>query len=255
MYMSEGRVFQSMVRRNQYKYPQIFLGIYITFMLATVCLANKLTLVANIVLPGGIFVFPLTFCICDIVGEVYGYAYPRLFIWVGVFSELAFSLITIVVSHTAAPEYFKSPEAYQIVFDPTFRYVISGLTALLIGEFLNAYLLAKCKIKFKGRVTKLFLFRSLFSTAMGQASLTVVADILNYTGKMPSKDLVYMMLSGYSWKMLVAFILVFPSWAIVKYLKKNENIDHYDINTNFNPFSLSLDDSFPEVVADEEVVI
>ncbi|MDP3705659.1 MAG: VUT family protein [Legionellaceae bacterium] len=41
--------------------------------------------------PGGIFIFPLTFCLCDIVGEVYGYAYPRLFIWIGVLAAFVFS--------------------------------------------------------------------------------------------------------------------------------------------------------------------
>ena len=233
-------VFESLSRRQQYKYPYIFLGIYLTFMLATVCLANKLTLINGWVLPGGIFVFPFTFGICDIVGEVYGYAYPRLFIWVGVLSEFMFSLVLIGVSHTTAPEYFKHPEAYQIVFDPTLRYVVSGLIALLVGEFVNVYLLAKWKVALRGRF---FIFRSLLSTAIGQACLTVIVDILNYTGKMPTNDLIYMMISGYSWKMVVAVLLIFPAWGLVKYLKKAENIDYYDINTNFSPFILSLDEN------------
>lgn len=232
-------VFEALSRKQQYKYPYMFLGIYITFMLATVCLANKLTVVGGWILPGGIFVFPFTFGICDIVGEVYGYAYPRLFIWIGVFSEFVFSLVLITVSHTTAPEYFKHSEAYQIVFDPTLRYVISGLIGLIVGEFVNVYLLAKWKIALQG---KFFVIRSLISTALGQASLTIIVDILNYTGKMPTNDLISMMFSGYSWKMCVAVLLVFPAWIIVKYLKIAENIDHYDINTNFNPFVLSLDE-------------
>src|SRR3990167_2200439 len=187
-------VFAALSGKQQYKYPFIFLGFYLTFMLTTVCLANKLTVVGNMILPGGIFVFPFTFGICDVVGEVYGYAYPRIFIWIGVLAEFIFSLIVIGVSHMASPEYFKSYEAYQIVFDPTFRYVMSGLVGLLIGEFLNVYLLAKCKIVMRGRF---FIFRSLLSTTIGQASLTVVVDVLNYTGKMPIFDLVSMMLSGY----------------------------------------------------------
>lgn len=208
-------------------------------MLATVCLANKLTMVNGWVLPGGIFVFPFTFGICDIVGEVYGYAYPRLFIWVGVLSEFMFSLVLIGVSHTTAPEYFKHPEAYQIVFDPTFRYVVSGLIALLVGEFVNVYLLAKWKVALRGRF---FIFRSLLSTGIGQACLTIIVDILNYTGKMPTDDLISMMISGYSWKMVVAVLLIVPAWIMVKYLKKAENIDHYDVNTNFNPFMLNLNE-------------
>lgn len=238
-FMINTPLFESLSRKQQYKYPYVLLGCYLTFMLATVCLANKLTVIGKLILPGGIFVFPFAFGICDIVGEVYGYAYPRLFIWVGVFSEFMFSLVVIAVSHTTAPEYFKNPEAYQIVFDPTMRYVISGLIGLLVGEFINVYLLAKCKIALRGRF---FIFRSLLSTAIGQASLTVIVDILNYTGKMPTIDLISMMFSGYFWKMFFALILVFPAWLVVRYLKKTERIDHYDVNTNFNPFLLTLND-------------
>lgn len=238
--MNNISLFDSLSRRQQYKFPYIFLGIYLTFMLATVCLANRLTMLNGILLPGGIFVFPFTFGICDVVGEVYGYAYPRLFIWIGVFAEFIFSLVVIAVSHMPSPEYFHNPEAYQIVFDPTMRYVFSGLIALLVGEFANVYLLSKWKIALSGR---LFILRSLLSTAFGQACLTVIVDILNYTGKMPTKDLIAMMISGYSWKMCFAVILVFPAWLIVRYLKQAEHIDHYDVGTNFNPFVLSLNDS------------
>src|SRR5579884_4135603 len=92
-------VFESLARKQQYKYPYIFLGFYLTFMLSTVCMASKITIVGDLLLPGGIFAFPFTFCICDIVGEVYGYAYPRLFIWIGMLAEFIFSFVVIGVSH------------------------------------------------------------------------------------------------------------------------------------------------------------
>lgn len=230
----------SVPSRKQYKYPYLFLGAYLTFLLSTVCLANKLTSISGLLLPGGIFVFVFTFAICDIIGEVYGYAYPRLFIWIGVIAEFIFSMVVICVSHLPSPEYFKYTEMYQIVFDPTLRYVISGLIALLIGEFINVYLLAKWKIFFRG---KFFIIRSLASTALGQASLTILVDILNYTGKVTTNELIWMMISGYLWKMCFAVILVFPSWLLVKYLKQVEGVDYYDIHTNFNPFVLGLNEN------------
>ncbi len=190
--------------------------------------------------PGGIFIFPITFCICDIVGEVYGYAYPRLFIWVGVLAEFIFSSIVILVSHLPVPQFFSQAEAYQIVFDPTLRYVGSGLAGLLVGEFMNVYLLAKWKIFLKGRF---FVFRSLLSTAFGQACLTIIVDALNYFGKLTPHSLGWMMFCGYLWKMCCALIIVFPAWLLVRYLKRIENIDYYDVHTNFNPFIISLNNS------------
>lgn len=233
----QNSVFDVLSRKKQYKYPYVFLGLYLTFLLSTACLASKLTLVGSMLVPGGIFVFPLTFCICDIVGEVYGYAYPRLFIWIGVIAEFIFSCNVIAVSHLPSPDFFGQASAYASVFDPTLRYVCSGLIGLLVGEFVNVYLLSKWKIRLKG---KFYIFRSLISTAFGQASLTIIVDLLNYFGKVSGHGLENMMLSGYLWKMLSAVIIVFPSWLLVRYLKKVENVDHYDIHTNFNPFIFGL---------------
>ncbi len=245
-------IFEALSRKKQYKYPFIFLGLYITFLLSTVSLASRLTQVGSMLVPGGIFVFPLTFSICDIVGEVYGYAYPRLFIWIGILAEFIFSMIAISVSHMAAPEFFDQSNAYQIVFDPTLRYVGAGLVGLLIGELANVYLLSKWKIIFKG---KYFIFRSLLSTAFGQALLTIIVDVLNYFGTMNDHHLGWMMVSGYLWKMGFAVIMVFPAWLTVRYLKKAENVDYYDINTNFNPFILKLNEEEPVKVINTESVL
>jgi queuosine precursor transporter len=231
---------ETLSRNKQYKYPYFFLSLYLTFLLSTVCLAGRITSIGNMLEPGGIFIFPLTFCICDIVGEVYGYAYPRLFIWIGVLVEFIFSLITIMVSHFPTPEFFIHGDAYQVVFDPTLRYVFSGLVGLLVGEFINVYLLAKWKIALKGRF---FIIRALISTAFGQACLTIIVDTLNYTGKLNLPELSWMMFCGYMWKICSAAILVFPAWLLVRYLKNVEKVDHYDINTNFNPFKFSLKDN------------
>lgn len=233
-------VFNDLSRQKQYKYPCFFLGLFLTFLLATVCLAGRITGVGSMIVPGGIFIFPLTFCICDIVGEAYGYAYPRMFIWIGVLAEFLFSVITITVSHMTAAESFQHATAYQIVFDPTIRYVGSALIGLIIGEFTNIYLLAKWKISLKGR---LFAVRSLASTAVGQGLLTIIVDSLNYSGKLSASELVRLMYCGYSWKMCSAFIMVIPAWLVVRWLKRVEKVDHYDVNTNFNPFIFSLESS------------
>jgi uncharacterized integral membrane protein (TIGR00697 family) len=228
--------------RKQYKYPYFFLGLYLTFLLSTACLASRIIQIGSMLMPGGIFVFPITFCICDIVGEVYGYSYPRLFIWVGILAEFIFSFIVIAVSHLPIPPFFTSAEEFQIVFDPTLRYVGAGLIGLLVGEFTNVYLLAKWKVSLKGNF---FIFRSLLSTASGQACLTIIVDALNYFGKLTNSNLVWMMLCGYFWKMCCALIMVFPSWLLVQYLKKIEKVDYYDINTNFNPFLFDLSSEAP----------
>lgn len=235
---SKKDVLSEGTQSKHYKYPLVLLGLYVTFLLITVIAANRLTRIGSLLEPGGIYFFPLTFPILDIVGEVYGYSYPRLFIWVGAFAELSFAFALTGVAHLPAPDYFYQIEAYQVVCDPTVRFVVSSILGTVVGEFLNIYLLAKSKIRLKGRS---YVARSILTTAVGQAALTIIVDVLAFSGRMSCMHLLWMMLCGYLYKMLYAFIFAFPSWVVIKKLKETENIDYFDINTNFNPFRLDIE--------------
>ncbi|MDP1602219.1 MAG: queuosine precursor transporter [Legionella sp.] len=240
MILSKTLIPSDVSANTHYKYPLLMLGVYVTLLLTTVILANRLTLIGSFLEPGGIYFFPLAFPILDIMGEVYGYSYPRLFIWIGGVCELLFSISVTGVAHFPHPIYFENSEAYKIVLDPTIRFVFSSLLGTIIGEFLNIYLLAKWKIKLRG---KSFIIRSIAATAVGQAALTVIVDILAYTGKIDFKHLLWMMLCGYLCKMLYTVLLTFPAWVIVKKLQQKEQVDFFDINTNFNPFSLEIENN------------
>jgi len=224
---------------GRYKFPLWLMAFYITFLLLTVCLANRFFQIAGIDEAGGIFVFPLSFFILDITAEVYGYTYSRLFIWIGAVCEIIFSLTTIFVSHLPSPEYFNLTSQYQSVFDPTVRFVLSTSIGTLIGEFTNIYFLTKWKIKLQGRS---FITRIILATAIGQLLLSVIVDVLAFGNKMSVSELCWLIFCGYSWKMLYAIILVYPTWLIVKKLKAVDQVDNFDINIDFNPFKISLDD-------------
>ncbi|MBM7074401.1 VUT family protein [Shewanella sp. 202IG2-18] len=64
----------------------------------TVCFANNFISIQGITLPGGILVFPITFIICDVVSEVYGYSIAKAFIWIGIIAELIFSSLSLFIS-------------------------------------------------------------------------------------------------------------------------------------------------------------
>lgn len=213
----------------------MLLAIYITCLLLVVSLANRFFTLGWTLNAGGIFVFPLTFVICDIVSEVYGYSLGRKFIWLGVLCEFMFAAIATIVVQLPPPAEWHNAEAYKTVFNPTLRYVISGVFALLVGEFINIYILVKGKIRFQGR---LFWLRSIIAAALGQAMLSLIVVTAAFYGSLPSDSLLWMMLCGFLWKMLFAILLAYPTWLIIKILKKREGVDVYDYNVSFNPFKL-----------------
>jgi hypothetical protein len=132
-------------------------------------------------------------------------------------------------------------EAFSKIFGHTFRIVIASITAYLIGEFCNSYVLAKIKIKMRGQGMSL---RFVASTVVGQALDTTVFVVIAYLGT-PGNDtrkIVGNILLGWAFKVAWEIIALPLTLPIVNYLKKVENEDHFDINTNFNPFHLGQDD-------------
>ena len=225
-------------QRLGYKYTYYLFAAYFLFILLTMATANYSIEIWGLIMPGGIFVFPFTFIINDVAAETYGYVYPRLFVWLGIIGEGVFAFYAVTVSWTHHPMYFTKEHAYQIVFDPTIRFFFASVVGVFVGEFVNIYLLSKWKIKYQG---KFYIYRALGSTALGQLALSCTVDVVAFWGSTHGfEHLINMIITGFIIKMAFAFIGVIPSWILVKKLKQWDNVDYFDCNTKFNPFSLKL---------------
>ncbi|RLV58038.1 VUT family protein [Parashewanella curva] len=211
------------------------LAFYIVMLCLTVCFANNFISPLGVTIPGGVLFFPFSFIVCDIVGEVYGYEVAKIFIWAGITAELLFAGLSEVMIVMPHPSYFNHAGAYQSVFEPTMRYVLSAIAGLFSGDFLNIYILSRWKIAWKGR---LFIIRSICTTGVGQMLLSLVVVGAAFSGKVSSEQLVGMMVSGWKIKMLYSFWLSLPACLLVRYLKNIDKVDHYDIGISYNPFKI-----------------
>jgi uncharacterized integral membrane protein (TIGR00697 family) len=181
--------------------------------------------------------FPLSYLFGDILTEVYGYARSRRVIWAG-FGGLIFAAFMswIVVKMPAAPDW-KGQDAYVMIFGNTWRIVLASLIAFWAGEFTNSFVLAKMKIRTKGR----YLWtRTIGSTIAGEAVDSAIFYPLAFLGLSgwTTTLVLQVMISNYilkvSWEVLATPV----TYKIVGFLKRAENEDYYDRNTNFNPFTL-----------------
>lgn len=222
----------------KYKYSYYLLSAYLLAILLTMATANKMVYIFDLVLPGGIFIFPLTFIVNDIASEVYGYSYPRMFIWLGLIAEFIFSLYSIAISHLPSPSFFAFNSDYEHVFDPTFRFFFASLVGVFVGEFLNIITMSLLRSRAKN---KSFIFRSIVSTAIGQLFLSIIVDFLAFFGNTSGiLTLLKLMMFGFAIKMSAAIIFVIPGWYLTKVLKKAEKIQKVDLTRSYNPFSLEL---------------
>ncbi|MFC1980438.1 queuosine precursor transporter, partial [Chloroflexota bacterium] len=115
--------------------------------------------------PAAIIIFPLSYIFGDILTEVYGYHQTRKVIWLGFLCNLI-AVIAIWIGQILPPaSVWGGQEAYESILGYTPRILIASFLAYVVGEFSNSFVLAKMKIKTKGR----WLWaRTIGSTIVGQ---------------------------------------------------------------------------------------
>jgi queuosine precursor transporter len=99
--------------------------------------------------------------------------------------------------------------------------------------------LAKMKVATGGRM---LWTRTIGSTLIGQAADTLTFSFIAFgigAGALPGDVLWNIIISNYIYKVGLEVVLTPVTYAVVRFLKRAERIDHFDRNTDFNPFKLS----------------
>jgi queuosine precursor transporter len=227
---------------RQYRYYDLVMAAFVTVLLCSNIIGPGK--VCQVELAGhpftfgaGILFFPISYLFDDILTEVYGYARSRKMVWAGFGALLFASLMSwAIVGLPAAPE-FHDQAAYARIFGATPRIVLGSLAAFWTGEFLNSYVLAKLKVKTEGR----FLFaRFIGSTVVGEGVDTLIFYPCAFFGLWDTSTLLAVMAGNYTIKILWEVLATPLTYAVCGYLKRAENEDHFDRDTDFTPFSLQL---------------
>lgn len=218
-----------------YKLLTLFVVLNITFQLIADATASKIIMVAGFGVSVTVLYFPFTYIISDILTEVYGYGVARRVLWYTVLASVIAGVVyQIAVAIPPAP-FFTGQEAYSAVFGAVPRVLLGGWIAVIAGDFTNNYVLARMKVRFEGR--KLWL-RTVTSTLAGQLVNTAAFYVIALGGVLPTAVLGESIVAGWVLKTAVEVVMTPVTYAVVSRLKAVEGVDHYDRDTNFNPFSL-----------------
>lgn len=217
----------------------IIMTAFVTILLLSNTVAVKITHLGPFYFDGATILFPLAYIFGDILTEVYGYRRSRIVIWVGFLACGLMSLTYWAVGALPAAEDWTGQSAYVATLGQVPRIVLASLVAYFCGEFINAYILAKMKIATQGR----YLWtRTIGSTLVGQGVDTIIFVTIAFSGVIPGSLLWYMIASNYIFKTAYEILATPLTYLAVGTLKRVEQIDYYDNDTNFNPFKISFKD-------------
>jgi queuosine precursor transporter len=210
-------------------------ALFVTCLLTANTMATKLIMVGGVVLTAGVVIFPVSYVLGDVLTEVWGYGAARRVIWLGFACNALMVAALWLGGELPAAPFWKGQEAYETIFGQTPRVLVASFVAYLVGEFANAFVLAKLKIATAGRWLWM---RTIGSTVVGQALDSAVFVTLAFAGVVATGALVQIVTAQWIVKVLYEAAATPLTYAAVGWLKSREGVDVYDRHTDFNPIHL-----------------
>jgi len=164
----------------------------------------------NIVVTPGVFLYPLTFLIVDLLNEFYGLRLAKKAIL------LVFSCNTFIMILLGASTYFpglpgwKLDESYNEVIGHVSSILVASSVSFLISEYVNSYLL--CRIKELTNSRFLFL-RIFFSTFFAVIIDSFIFCFIAFYGSMQNSEILNIIYIQIAIKMFLAVFNILPAYG------------------------------------------
>jgi len=231
--------------RRSFRFFDLIMALFVTVLILSNILSSAKLISFGfsvskipVIVDAGTILFPISYIFGDVLTEVYGFRRSRRVIWTG-FSLLAFSSLIILLMRVlpGAPSWESSGgrDAYDMAFSGMFSggIVIASLVAYWIGEFSNSVILAKLKVRTRGRWLWL---RTITSTLVGEGLDSLIFILIaTALGVFLWSDFVSLVLTNYVLKVLIEVGMTPITYQIIRKLKKAEQEDYYDTHTRFSP--------------------
>lgn len=160
----------------------------------------------GLTLTAGVFIFPVTFIVNDILAEVYGFKKVSMIIWLGFAMNLIAVCLYWLANALPAPDYMISTaEAYQTILGTSFRALVASLAAYLVGGFVNAKVMDY--MHKKHGETK-FKHRAILSTIFGESADSILFVTIMFLGVLPLGVMLSMIIIQASAKTLFEIIFL-----------------------------------------------
>ena len=235
-----------MTAQRSYRYYDLVMAAFVAVLLCSnfIGAAKQTTIDLPLLGPttfgAGVLFFPISYIFGDILTEVYGYGRDRRVVWAG-FGVLVFAsfMAWVVISLPPAGSGFMKmyQPSLEAVFGNSWRIALGSMIAFWAGSFSNSYVLAKMKLWTSGR----WLWtRTIGSTLVGELVDSLLFYSIAFYGIWAGTDLFHIAINQYILKTLWEVIMTPVTYKVVGFLKRAEQEDYYDRETDFTPFRLKV---------------
>jgi len=177
----------------------ILLGIFVAALVAANLLGSKITEIFGVRTSVGIFAFPITFLITDIVAEVHGKRKAQSFVITGLIALLLVLGLTILSVKLPAHKFFEHNESYSAIFSNSIRMIIASIIAFLLSQLHDIWAFHFWKEKTKNRFLWL---RNNLSTIVSQFIDTTIFMFIAFYLVSPKYTVAFL------------FTLIIPYWIL-----------------------------------------
>lgn len=193
----------------------VLVALYVMILIANLAMGYRYIDVCGIVQSGGIFIFPFSFIISDIISEIYGSRYANFLLGLGLSCLVIFALYAFIVVRLPAPLFLADKEKFFDVFNPYMLFAWSSVISIGIGTSINTAVLGKMSAYLNGEY---FVLRSFVSSTIGELFVTVVSMLIANWSRMEFSTLAYMATCCFLVKMTISFLAIWPASVIIYFI-------------------------------------
>ena len=167
-----------------------------------------------------VFSFPIVFMMTDVIGEVYGRKFARLFVlcgFIATFIFVLYSFLSIAMPWSAAAEWVHS--SYDTVFGLSIRIAIASVVAFIVGEYQDvvAFFFVRDWLGEKN-----FWLRANLSNLWSQLLDSALFMVIAFYGVYDTKVLVSIIITWWLYKVAIGILCTPFSYLGIYLLKEKQ---------------------------------
>jgi uncharacterized integral membrane protein (TIGR00697 family) len=181
----------------------ILLAMYVGSYVIALPLAVKIMAIGPLVIPGGYIAASITYPCTDIVDEVYGERFANWMVTCGLIAIVVVLILIFVDAAMPEADFWELSKSYKDIFDMSYRLIIAGLVAFVLGQYADVYLFSRIRELTSNRWLWL---RNNLSTAISKLLDAVSFNFIGFYGIYETSELISMTFSTYIFYLLLAIV-------------------------------------------------